>query len=1385
MNINSSKKRAHIWFLACAISLLTAFISHSQQPFFETISHQEGLYQNTVYDITQDEIGYLWMGTPKGLIRYDGINFTVIEECVVHETVEPLKRIYALLPDYSGNLWVGGSAGIYKYSLQKEVLSKVEDTNIRFSEGSKFILAPDSTIILVVPTGLYRITDSNQITKIGFESNEHGIYETNISKLIHVKDSIFLYCLEKNECGLCSYNSKSKSLSLLNHYTGLKGITSICKEDGSIYWLGLQNGIKRIKLSDKGDVEELDFSSYKGYSLIEDYYINKIYKATNGQIYAATSGNGLVQINTDKKEIYTFRYNEYKSSISWDYIKCIFEDNTGIIWLGTGQRGLTKLDIHRKPFYQLKHDRNLKNSLSHDHVNSLYLDSRGHLWVGTTNGGLNVSKEKIYSKSFEELTFEVIPLETEPSMPNSFCVFEFGNDLLIAYSSELFIYNLNSGKVEALPETSRIYELLNGNIISLNTDYNNRLWIGCTKSLHCINIHNSLRNLLEGNFEAIPVTVEGEIPNFPFRVVRQIYCSNDSSIYIASNNGLFVAEKSSNHKKIELKLYQHQNNSKFSISQNEVNTIFEDSHGRIWVGTFNGGLNLIEKDNEDEISGFRNRFNGINLPENTIFRIEEDRSENLWISTYSGLYKYNPAGNDYINYTKDDGLPTNLYHQLCSEKSEDGMLIFGSILGLTGFYPEQITSNTIPPKVSITSLKIFNKELAIGEKIFGKVILPRSISQLPKIKLPKKCNVVTLGFSAFHYSAPKKNLLYYRLIGFDSDWVKTTVERNFANYTNLAPGSYTFQVMSINQDKTEKSEIAELDIEILPPWYQTIIAYILFALFGLGLIYLIVSYFRDMANLKHDLEIEKIEKSKEQEITEAKLQFFTNISHELKTPLSLITGPVEKLRKESELSDKAVKLLNVIHKNSSRLNRLINQIMDFRKLEKDKIGLSLEKGDITSLVREVISSFEEEINMSQVHLKMEYPDHPVNIYFDQDKIEKVVYNVLSNALRHTPKGGKLGIKIFADSLEESIVLQFKNQGIGVPVSEKEAIFERFYRIDDKDTGTGIGLAMAKSFIEFHHGIIVEKGVHGQNALFEIKLPVNLGNDLPDYVIERTDIIKVDDSKASQDTHPKTQLENDSNASSILIVEDNLEMLEFLCDIFSGDYSVLKAQNGLVGYELAEQHIPELIITDIMMPVMEGDELCKLIKKNPKTSHIPLIMLTAKDNKEQQIEGLKTGADAYLSKPFDIDHLTAQVNNLLESRKLIQESFREKYSLGISNVKITPIDEQLMKRFILFIEENISNPMLKVEEAAKELSYSYVQFNRKIKAITGESVGQFLIHYRLNRAKQVIEADQTISISEVMFSVGFNSSSYFSKCFRERYGVTPKQMQSKTVKGEQV
>jgi signal transduction histidine kinase/AraC-like DNA-binding protein len=694
-----------------------------------------------------------------------------------------------------------------------------------------------------------------------------------------------------------------------------------------------------------------------------------------------------------------------------------------------------------------------------------------------------------------------------------------------------------------------------------------------------------------------------------------------------------------------------------------------------------------------------------------------------------------------------------------------------------------------------------NKELQIGDKVNGREILTKNIQYTDSITLTYREPAFTIEFVALNAINPEEIIYSYKLDGFDKDWIHTTAQKRYVTYTNLRQGTYTFLVRAANNIGDWEQQATSLTIRILPPWWETSYALVTFSVLFIGLLFLFRWLILMRARLVHQAKLEHLEREKAEELYQFKMRFFTDISHEFRTPLSLILAPMENILSKVEKDPNTEKQSQIIRKNADRLLRLIEQVMDLRKIDLNKMKLSLSKGDIVAYVRDLTYSFEEIAIQRSMILEFSTDVESLVTWFDENKVEKILGNTLSNAFKFTPDRGKIQVSIqklpgpvkssgrHADPLDmnEFIEICIRDNGIGIPDEDKDRLFERFYMVERHDTivrrGTGIGLALTKELVDLHKGTIRVESKENKGTNIVILLPVisdpAKAGEMVEILPERTKAGEPIQRFASAEdheyiykyTHQKNLAHHDKKKPILLLVEDEAEVRAFIRENFESDFQIYEAADGKTGLEIAIRNDPDIIISDIIMPRMDGVEMCQKLKSDLRTSHIPLILLTARSSMESKMEGLGTGADAYLEKPFSLDLLKMQVGNILDNRKILRNKFSKELVLKPSEIAITPVDAQFLQKAIDIVEKHMADPDFGSDAFCHEIGMSRSQLHRKLKGLTSQPASEFIRTMRLERAVRLLEQSQ-LSIEEISMNVGFNSPAYFSKCFKNHFGKTP-------------
>jgi signal transduction histidine kinase/DNA-binding response OmpR family regulator len=876
-----------------------------------------------------------------------------------------------------------------------------------------------------------------------------------------------------------------------------------------------------------------------------------------------------------------------------------------------------------------------------------------------------------------------------------------------------------------------------------------------------------------------------------------IYQDQQGTIWIGTSGGLnkLIPSKDYNSQATFIH-YAHDSKDPSSLSDNHVISIYQDNSGNFWIGTDAGGLSKFDSKSEKFVHF--NEEDG--LPDNSIKGILGDDEGNLWLSTSNGLSKFNPKTVTFKNYSTTDGLQSNFFQGGAYFKNKKGEMFFGGDNGFNSFYPDSIKENVRIPPIVITDFRLFNNSVPVGlDTTTNRTILKKSITETKEIELSYKDFIISFEFAALDFHTPEKNKYAYILKGFDKEWNYTDANKRFATYTNLDPGEYTFKVKGSNNDGIWNETGASIKLIITPPWWSAWWAYSVYFLFGLGLLYSLRRYELNRTQLKNQVKLDEVKLKEREETDKMKSRFFANISHEFRTPLTLILGPTEKVLSESK-DNETKKQLSIVKRSANRLLGLINQLLDLSKLEAGKLELKASKTNIVPFIKGLTMSFESMAERKDITLKIKSSSDEIELYFDKEKMTKIMTNLLSNAFKFTPEGGQITVALSLipspsgrgmskGQGEGEVRITVLDTGVGISEEELSKLFDRFYQVDSSQTreheGTGIGLALTKELVELHHGTISVDSKLGSWTEFTVTLPLGEKHLNDEEIVEEPVILSgaknftepvIDDFVKTDSSSQAPQNDNtlDEDKNIVLVVEDNYDVREFIKDALGNEFQIEEAQNGEQGVRKAEQVIPDLIISDVMMPKMDGNELTKRLKNDEKTSHIPIILLTAKSEQQSKLEGLETGADDYLTKPFDTKELRVRINNLISIRKKLQE----KYSKGdfipvkkIEGKKLSDLDERFMSKVMEVIESHISEEEFSIEEFDREIGMGRVQLYRKVKALTGKSPSRYIRSIRLNRAKNMIE-EKKGNISEIAYSVGFSSPQYFTRCFKEEFGFPP-------------
>jgi signal transduction histidine kinase/ligand-binding sensor domain-containing protein/DNA-binding response OmpR family regulator len=1441
----------------------------SQDIKFEHFTVEDGLSNNKLRCILQDKHGFIWIGTEDGLNKYDGYKFTIYRNNPLDSLSLSSNWITALHEDRSGDLWISTmGGGLNKFNYEKEIFIRCNKdldkpwkwkgmSAITMKQIGEYQYGDEKVLWIGTYTGLHKMDPKTQ-------SFTHYPHTNQGQPYCHVQtvavDKSGMVWIGSLKGGIHRFNPKTEQFT---HYKNDSynpnslsdnRIFALHIDRNEILWIGTAaGGLNRF------DPEKEKFISYKHYPnnprSISSNNVISIYEDHAGVLWIGTADGGLNIFDRNTQEFTRFMHDSGNpTTLNDNTVWHIYEDRSNVLWLGTWG-GINKIVPSKKQFVDYKKIPGNLNSLNDNYAGSIYISTRGRsevLWIGTRRG-LN----KIDRKTGKYTHYINNPDNTK-SIPsvliNSLFEDKTGILWIGTYGNGLIKFDPSSQQFTRYSRDQKNPNSINDNMVySIFEDKYGVLWI--STDVGGINLFDRDKE----TFTQIGDT----------KCAMHILEDSYGDLWIAAWPGLRKYDRETG-KFIE---YYRNRESINSPELNRNNFIHESCYGEkniLWIGTYSG-LNKFDRKSEK----FTNYTVKDGLPNNVINGILEDELGNLWLSTNNGLSKFNPKSELFKNYDINDGLLSNQFSLGGCYRSKDGEMFFSSSKGVNAFYPDRLFDNPHTPKIVVTDFQLFNKSVSVkkdNDTVNTKTyLLNQHISLAKEIKLSYQENIFSFEFAALDYSSPEKNQYAYMLDGFESNWNYTNYSRRYATYTNLNSGTYVFRVKGSNNDGLWNKEGISIKIIITPPWWETNLAYSIYLLLICAVVFTVWRVQTSRLKMKHRMEMDHLQTEKLQEVDHMKSRFFANISHEFRTPLTLIEGPVKQML-SGEFKGNMKEQFKIILRNSGRLLKLINQLLDLSKLESGKLKLKARETEIISLTNGLVQAFESLAVRKKITLNFNSELDFQEIYIDVNKFEKIINNLLSNAFKFTTEQGTIEVSIcrgmachaqivgdrenvipfpqlaggiqkvkfqqeilnkkwiphsgsagrddnnfqFPISNSDFVEIIITNTGSGIPTDKIDKIFDRFYQVDDSYTkdeeGTGIGLALTKEFVELHHGTInVDcRGMAGHarndsdpNAITTFTVSLPLGKD---HLKEDELIIDMETADRRQETgklpltvstpaediieipsdniqhpvssipQPTSRIENkepstENRVLSILIVEDNTDLRQYIRSNMNNEYQIIEAENGEEGLEEAINEIPALIISDVMMPKMDGFEFCTKIKTDERTSHIPVILITARAEQEDKIEGLETGADDYISKPFDNKELLIRVKNLIEQRRKLRERFKRESNFNIDEFAHTSADEKFVKRVIDIISDHISDVNFNVESLTKEVGMSRMHLHRKILGLFGQSPGDFLRTIRLKRGAVLLK-EKTGNISEIAYDVGFDSPAYFSNCFRNQFGLSP-------------
>ncbi|WP_172665939.1 two-component regulator propeller domain-containing protein [Flammeovirga sp. OC4] len=1354
--------------LLAILLLSTTCYANTKDLIFNHYTTRHGLSQNDINCLYQDSQGLLWIGTNDGFSSFDGYEFKDYRKNTHNIPTNIINRI---VEDQFGNLWLGtADAGICRFNLETEEFtafmnSKETPKLFTKNNASRMVLDAEGNLWFGNSKGL-NCVKKKYLNKDQIEVNKYQANPHNKESLLqdHVRDiyidadgNLWIGTLKGLQKFIPPTGNKDYGTfkSYPNTASKNNGILGITESDNALI-IAYYNGIYEV--TKEGDKPE-DFKFKKLSDLRSDYVLcdnqNNVWAGTKAGLFR-------MKLGPQKDKLVVLEHYDKDEYLNTNIIHMIYEDKTGIVWIGTNGGGIKKYNPKRKKFQHIKKERDQK-SLSYNKVRSVFEDSYGRLWVGTEGGGLNYLEPN--STEFKKMN-----VATGIRGQNMiYDIEEWNGQLIFGVGYPLRSLAIPIEKAHLLEKQlwkSSFFHPANlkNSVFSIETDGDSTIWLasyggGLTRGI--LQKNNSIL------WKKIDIQQTEEYKD-PFEVIRSLLVDSKGNLWVGSNQGLIIIPKEEKLKdRPDFKLFISDDDDNTSLSYNYVLPMYETSNGEIWIGTMGGGLNVVTADYDINSIKFDRITVNDGLPNNAIKAILEDNYGNVWVSSNKGISKISIKNRTIKNFDASDGLQDDEFGELTACKRKNGELVFGGVNGINVFNPHEIVDDITNADLVFTELKILNNVISPADE--DNDILNKSIRYTKSITIDANQNSFSVKFAYLHYASPNKNSYKYKLVGLDKNWVTADAMQREAKYTNLYPGEYTLLVKASNGDNIWKSDPIDLKITILPPWWMTWWAKLMYFVIFVGLVYFFSRFTIITARRKSQLEMVKFENEKLEDLSQLKMQFFTNISHELRTPLTLINTPIEQLiKKGRELSEyDREKSYQLIHKNIQHLMRLVNQLLDFRKVEQGKMKLNLTRGNWNTFIEQIYFSFKEFSEQTNINYTFQKTDDNIHGLIDTDKVEKILYNLLSNAFKFTTDG-EINLSIKQEN--DRILITLQDTGIGIPKERQQHLFERFYQVDNlkraRHRGTGIGLAFTKSLVDLHHGEITLESEQNKGTTFFLSFPIN--DDAYDgEFIEETP--KEETKSLIED---EEYLETSTKAK-IVVIDDNLSIRELLKDLLKDTYDVFLAENGAKGLELAKEVMPNLILSDIMMPVMDGYELTKKVREDNQICHLPIILLTAKKSEESKLKGYEYGVDAYVTKPFNSDVLLARIFTIIENRRNQQKRFRVDVDIQPSEITFTTIDEKFLNRLVEIVEENISDSEFTVEKLALEYGATPLRLNQKLKALTGQTAKGFIRNIRLKRAAQMLKLGR-FSVSGVTYEVGFNDLKYFRNCFKKEFGVLPSQ-----------
>ncbi|WP_421871564.1 hybrid sensor histidine kinase/response regulator transcription factor [Marinoscillum sp.] len=1341
--------RSQVYITLLALILLEK--SQANDLKFHKITTSDGLSHNTVYTIEQDHKGFMWFGTREGLNRFDS------EEIVTyyHRKGDSLSlnsnHITALESGLEA-LYVGTPVGLSRYIHKSETFEHCTFDGASMGHISRIYISNDSAVYVSSNKGLY-------VRRVGSDDFVCLISGANVVDFIEYRKGIFWVSTLQSIRMINIYGETIRQFGEVRMEDGKRislqqNVSCLYKDQSGIMWIGTRkNGLIRYN-----EDQDLFTQSLAQHDLnpLEVNIVRSLSDDELGRIWIGTESGLLLYDPVNRSfERFSQDFSNPQTGLSDKAVYSIHRSREGIMWVGTYFGGVNMVRLRDKGFNKIMADGG-KERLSGKAVSQISQVSDKELWIGTEDGGITIWDR-------QEHVFKYLrnqPGKNGLSVDNVHEIYKDSNgDVWIGtFLGGLNKYNHQSGRVEVY-KSEGTNNFLNNMVYAVHRDAGQRLWVGTQAGLNLFDEQRQTYDL------AMPETFAGKF-------VYEIYEDRNDGLWFCVNNldSIYYLDNQN-----QLNKYHYITEGDEVSGSIGVISALEDRDGTMWFGTNNYGL--LHFNPATQL--FSNYTIEDGLPNNYVYGIiQEDSSNALWISTNKGLSRFDPNTTTFFNFNISHGLPNNQFNFKSAFKDKSGTMYFGTINGLCYFHPDSLMVNTLAPEVYFSDLKLFNKSVPVG----AESLLSQSINATSTLELDYSQNVITLEFAAINYFSLGNNNYAYYLEGFEDDW-NYVGNKKSATYTNLSPGAYTFKVKAANNDGVWSNDTREISLLVHPPFWKSDWALLIYVLMiaGLFLAYRMFLNYRNRERMA--IQIERLEREKITEINQHKINFFTNISHEFKTPLTLIIASIDKFllgKKDTEYSAD----YKSIKRNAKRLQFLIEQLMEFRKIESDHAKINYSQGDLVVYLMDTLNAFKPMFLEKGIDSHFTTSHESYIAFFDSDKMEKVVTNLISNAIKHTDAQGHIDLEVtfIPDDApgQDLMKMIISDTGHGMASEEIDKIFAPFYQVDkgkQLQTGSGIGLALVKGLVDFMGGKIdVESNLH-RGTYITITLP--LEQQPKQEVIRSVEGNKRLDMEHELVSNELEGMPREMNSQyEIMLVEDNEEIIRLLQGHFSSSYKIYTATNGVEALKKLKKNIPDVIISDVMMPEMDGYEFCKEVKSNLETSHIPVILLTAKGSAESRMHGLDIGADLYIPKPFNLAEVDLRVKNLLDHRQKLHRHFMKFANVGEDiELSLNNRDQEFLSSLKQIVEDHLEESNFNITTFTQEAGVSRTLLHLKLKKLANLSASEFVKTIRLQRAAQYLEKSD-LTVSEIAYKVGYGDPNYFTRSFREKFGVSPTEYKQK-------